>query len=75
MHPAAKLSLYGHTIRRPCFVGNGRRLMLPAFGTYAGGLNVLDAAFAPLFGDDGMSVWMLGQEGLYPVATRHLCAD
>ena len=75
MHPAAKLSLYGHTIRRPCFVGNGRRLMLPAFGTYAGGLNVLDAAFAPLFGNDGMSVWILGQEGLYPVATRHLCAD
>ena len=75
LHPAAKVSLYGHTIRRPCFVGNGRRLMLPAFGTYAGGLNVLDAAFAPLFGNDGMSVWMLGQEGLYPVATRHLCAD
>lgn len=75
LHPAAKVSLYGHTIRRPCFVGNGRRLLLPAFGTYAGGLNVLDAAFAPLFGNDGMSVWMLGQEGLYPVATRHLCAD
>lgn len=75
LHPAARLSLYGHTIRRPCFVGNGRRLMLPAFGTYTGGLNVLDAAFAPLFGNDGMSVWMLGQEGLYPVATRHLCAD
>lgn len=75
LHPAARVSLYGHTIRRPCFVGNGRRLMLPAFGTYAGGLNVLDAAFTPIFGNDGMSVWMLGQEGLYPVATRHLCAD
>jgi hypothetical protein len=29
----------------------------------------------PLLGSDGMSVWMLGQEGLYPVATRHLCDD
>lgn len=75
MHPAARLSLYGHTIRRPCFVGNSRRLVLPAFGTFTGGLNVLDAAFMPLFGNDGMNVWMLGQEGLYPVATRYLCDD
>lgn len=75
MHPAAKLSIYGHVIRRPCFVGNGRRLLLPAFGTFTGGLNVLDAAFMPLLGSDGMSVWMLGQEGLYPVATRYLCDD
>ncbi|MFM9850309.1 MAG: ligase-associated DNA damage response endonuclease PdeM [Hyphomicrobiaceae bacterium] len=75
MHPAARLSLYGHIIRRPCFVGNSRRLLLPAFGTFTGGLNVLNAAFMPLFGNDGMNVWMLGQEGLYPVATRYLCDD
>ncbi len=75
MHPAAKLSLYGSTLRRPCFVGNGLRLVLPAFGAFAGGLNVLDDAFVPLFGDDGLSVWMLGQEGLYPVATRQLRGD
>lgn len=75
MHPAARLSLYGHVIRRPCFVGNSRRLLLPAFGTFTGGLNVLDAAFMPLFGNHGMNVWMLGQEGLYPVATRYLCDD
>ena len=49
LHPAAKLSMYGTTIRRPCFVGNGRRLVMPAFGAFTGGLNVLDAAFPPLF--------------------------
>ncbi len=75
LHPAAKLSFYGHTIRRPCFVGNGLRLVLPAFGTYTGGLNVLDGAFEPLFGSDGFAVWVLGQEGLYPVATRLLRDD
>lgn len=75
MHPAGKLSLHGSALRRPCFVGNGLRLILPAFGAYAGGLNVLDDAFGPLFGDDGVSVWMLGQEGLYPVATRQLRGD
>lgn len=75
LHPAAKLSMHGHTLRRPCFVGNGLRLILPAFGAYTGGLNVLDDAFMPLFGNDGMAVWLLGTEGLYPVATRQLCGD
>jgi DNA ligase-associated metallophosphoesterase len=75
MHPAARLSMYGYSIRRPCFVGNGRRIVMPAFGTFAGGLNVLDDAFQPLFGNGGLAVWMLGQEGLYPVATRFLCGD
>jgi DNA ligase-associated metallophosphoesterase len=75
MHPAARLSMYGYSIRRPCFVANGRRLIMPAFGTYAGGLNVLNEAFDSLFGDGGIAVWMLGQEGLYPVATRFLGRD
>ncbi len=75
LHPAAKLSLHGYSFRRPCFVSNGLRLIMPAFGTYAGGLNILDDAFDPLFGSDGMSVWMLGQEGLYPVAPRLLRPD
>ncbi len=75
LHPAAKISRHGHAVRRPCFVGNGLRLVLPAFGAYAGGLNILDDAFEPLFGDQGMSVWMLGHEGLYPIASRLLIAD
>lgn len=75
MHPAARVSIYGHTLRRPCFIGNGRRLILPAFGAYTGGLNVLDDAFEPLFGNDGFNVCMMGHEGLYPVATRLLKGD
>lgn len=75
VRPAAHFSLYGYTLRRPCFVGNGRRLVMPAFGTVAGGLNVLDDAFRPLFPDGGMAVWMLGSEALYPVATRLLTVD
>ncbi len=75
MHPAARIYLNGYSIRRPCFVGNGLRLVVPAFGTYTGGLNILDEAFEPLFSTDGMSVWLLGQEGLYPIATRILKED
>jgi uncharacterized protein len=74
-HPSARLSRHGHSIRRPCFVSNGNRLVLPAFGAFTGGLNILDDAFEPLFGNDGMQVWMLGQEGVYPVAPRLLRGD
>jgi metallophosphoesterase superfamily enzyme len=75
MRPMARLSMYGYAIRRACFVGNGRRLVMPAFGASAGGRNVLDEAFRPLFGTGGMAVWMRGEEGLYPVATRFLAPD
>ena len=57
------------------FLIQPRRLVIPAFGTYTGGLNILEDPFEPLFGNDGMHVWMLGQEGLYPVATRLLKED
>lgn len=74
-HPAARLVMHGTSLRRPCFVSNGLRLIMPAFGAFTGGLNVLDAAFEPLIGVDGMAVWMLGQEGVYPVAPRLLRDD
>jgi len=35
---------------RRCFVTDGERLILPAFGALAGGLNVRDAAFRTLLG-------------------------
>lgn len=75
LHPAARVALNGHVMRRPCFIGNGLRLVLPAFGSYAGGLNVLDAAFEPLYAAGSTAVWMLGQEGLYPIAPRLLRED
>lgn len=75
LHPAAKLSMYGTTIRRPCFVTDGRRLVMPAFGAFTGGLNVLDAAFSALFPGDDLAVWLLGRTRLYPIATRALSRD
>lgn len=49
LHPVATVSGYGARVRRRCFLTDGRRMILPAFGAYAGGLNVTDAAFRPLF--------------------------
>lgn len=75
LHPAARLVMHGYSVRRPCFVSNGKRLVVPAFGTYTGGLNVLDDAYEPIFGHDGFAVLMLGHDGIYPVATRLLRGD
>lgn len=75
MHPAARLVMHGTSLRRPCFVGNGLRLIMPAFGAYTGGLNIMSSAFEPLFDTDGLHVWVLGQEGLYPIAPRLLRDD
>jgi DNA ligase-associated metallophosphoesterase len=49
LHPAAKIKGRVASVRRRCFVTDGERLVLPAFGAFAGGLNVRDAAFSGLF--------------------------
>lgn len=49
LHPAARVSAAGRVVRRRCFATDGERLILPAFGAYAGGLNLLDRAFDGLF--------------------------
>jgi DNA ligase-associated metallophosphoesterase len=49
LHPCAKVRAPGGSVRRRCFVTDGERLVLPAFGALAGGLNVRHAAFRPLF--------------------------
>ena len=74
LHPCARVSRDGHSQRRPCFVANANRLLLPAFGAYTGGLNVLDPAIADLFAD-GMAVAVVGRSGVYPVPARQLRGD
>ncbi len=49
LHPAARVKAPRGVVRRRCFVTDGERAILPAFGAYAGGLNVRDQAFAGLF--------------------------
>ncbi len=49
-HPKARLCLRGQPIARACFLSDRERLILPAFGTYTGGLDIRDAAFDGLVG-------------------------
>jgi metallophosphoesterase superfamily enzyme len=49
LHPCARVVGASRSVRRRCFVTDGLRLILPAYGAYAGGLSVRDAAFAGMF--------------------------
>jgi DNA ligase-associated metallophosphoesterase len=63
-HPKAQVQARTGTVSRPCFVADGRRLMMPAFGTYTGGLDVRDPAITRLFPRGGR-VFLLGKERLF----------
>ena len=71
LHPAARVAAYGRGVRRPCFVTDGRRLVMPAFGAFTGGLNVRDAAIAGLFSEPPMAA-VLGTDKVHAVAWGRL---
>src|SRR5581483_709789 len=75
LHPVARIARRGAVIRRRCFATDGNRLVMPAFGAYAGGLNVLDRAFGDLFLRHRLEAWMMGRADVYPVLGSLLLPD
>jgi uncharacterized protein len=69
LHPCATVTMRGRSLRRRCFASDGTRLVMPAFGAYAGGLDVEDEAIANLF-EDAFAAYMLGGRRVYAVAAR-----
>lgn len=49
-HPALSLSLRGHRLRGKCFAVNDRMLIMPAFGSFTGGLDLRDPVYATIGG-------------------------
>jgi uncharacterized protein len=75
LHPLARVARRGRAVSRRCFAGDGRRLVMPAFGAYAGGLNVRDRAIASLFGALSFTAHMLGERRLYAIAAERCLPD
>ncbi|HWG05943.1 MAG TPA: ligase-associated DNA damage response endonuclease PdeM [Beijerinckiaceae bacterium] len=75
LHPVARVASSRGHLRRRCFVGDGSRCVMPAFGAYAGGLNLRDAAFAPLFLGPAFTAHVLGRDRVYAVAPGRCIAD
>ena len=71
LHPCASVSVKGRRFRRRCFVGDGMRLILPAFGAFTGGLDLFHDAFNGLFAHR-ITAFLLGDDAVYAFPERHL---
>ena len=74
LHPAAHLAMNGRSVRRPCFVHDGRIMVLPAYGAATGSLNILSPAFVGLLHWPTLEVAMIGRGRVYPVSPKRLVA-
>lgn len=63
-HPKAAVHGRAGRVTGRCFVADQDRLILPAFGAYAGGLDVLDPAIRSLLAP-AFHVWLIGRAALH----------
>jgi len=62
-HPKAGISIHGRRLTCRCFVADETRVILPAFGSYTGGLDVRDPAISSLF-PSGFDAYLAGKTRL-----------
>lgn len=74
LHPCAAIRVKGRRLRRRCFITDGQRMIIPAFGAYTGGLNVLEEAYSTLF-SGAPRAWMVGRDRVYPMSYDKLIPD
>ncbi|MCJ2058696.1 ligase-associated DNA damage response endonuclease PdeM [Methylobacterium sp. J-048] len=74
LHPCGKVAMRGRAVRRRCFVTDGTRLVMPAFGAFAGGLNVRDRAIEGLF-PNGFTAHLLGDGRVFSIGRAQLARD
>jgi uncharacterized protein len=72
LHPAAHIAVNGSAARRPCFVHDGHVMIMPAYGSSTGSINILSAPFHGLLDPGKLDVTMLGKDRLYPVSPKRL---
>ena len=75
LHPVARIAHRGRVVSRRCFAADESRLVMPAFGAFAGGLNIRDAAFADLFGTLAFTAYLLGDARVYSFAAKRCLPD
>jgi uncharacterized protein len=75
LHPSARVAQRGRGVARRCFAADAKRLVMPAFGAFAGGLNIRDRAFVAVFGALSFTAHLLGQGRLYAIPAARCLAD
>jgi hypothetical protein len=68
-HPRATMPTRCGGVTRRCFLSDGRRLILPAFGAYTGGLDAEDPSLVALL-PRSAKAFLLGRDRLYAMPLR-----
>lgn len=74
LHPKVRLSGTGRTFTTRCFVRDECRLLMPAFGSFTGGLNLLHESIRTLF-PTGFETLALGERRVFSVPHERLVAE
>lgn len=74
LHPCARVLGRAGSVRRRAFLTDGARMILPAFGAFAGGLNCRDAAFDGLWAGPVLA-GALGRDKVHAVGWGSLIGD
>lgn len=72
LHPGASVEQRGHNVRAKCFVADDRRIILPAFGSYTGALNVRNPAFKGLLNTEKTKAWMISKTTIHAFPFKRL---
>ena len=67
LHPKIRVKTRARTVSCRCFVTDGQRILMPAFGALTGGLDVRDPAIRGLFGKKAIGLAM-GPSRVHPLA-------
>lgn len=71
-HPKAAVQVQGRTITRPSFVFDSARLILPAYGTYTGGLRTDDMALSSLMRPEAQAIMTGPVAHIIPMPRRQV---
>ncbi|GGA95214.1 ligase-associated DNA damage response endonuclease PdeM [Allosediminivita pacifica] len=55
-HPKARLIARGRSLSRPCFLVDSRKLVMPSYGSFTGGLRTDSPTLSTLMGEDAQAI-------------------
>ena len=70
-HPKVTFKYLGTKISKPCFLIDKYKIILPAYGSYTGGLNISSNAFKNIFSNN-FDVYALGNKKVFKVNSLSL---
>lgn len=75
-HPKARVKLRARHLSAPCFIESALDVIMPAFGSYTGGLSIMDKALQP-FIDKQSKIHLCHDKAIYslPYSPTHFTAS